>query len=159
RLARDLNEQRRDGRAYTLVTTEQMAATLTVSSSSRANHAIVVADALTLPETDLPLDPYFLGVWLGDGCSYNSQIKTADPDLIPEIEKAGYIVRPLHSNPYLYAVDDENGKAVSRWQPGMIGRLRALGVLRNKHIPAIYLRSSAQQRRALLAGLLDTDGT
>lgn len=38
-------------------------------------------------------------------------------------------------------------------------RLRTLGVLGNKHIPAAYLRASEAQRRALLAGLLDTDGT
>jgi replicative DNA helicase len=39
------------------------------------------------------------------------------------------------------------------------GRLRTLGVLGNKHIPIEYLRGSERQRRALLAGLLDTDGT
>ncbi|MBM7416617.1 MULTISPECIES: replicative DNA helicase [Nocardiaceae] len=38
-------------------------------------------------------------------------------------------------------------------------RLRTLGVLNNKHIPMEYLRSSESQRRAVLAGLLDTDGT
>lgn len=38
-------------------------------------------------------------------------------------------------------------------------RLRTIGVLRNKHIPAQYLRAAEHQRRALLAGLLDTDGT
>ncbi|GLE53818.1 replicative DNA helicase [Mycobacterium montefiorense] len=38
-------------------------------------------------------------------------------------------------------------------------RLRTLGVLGNKHIPTEYLRASETQRRALLAGLLDTDGT
>ncbi|HET8600876.1 MAG TPA: replicative DNA helicase [Segeticoccus sp.] len=38
-------------------------------------------------------------------------------------------------------------------------RLRTLGVLGNKHIPTAYLRSGEQQRRDLLAGLLDTDGT
>jgi replicative DNA helicase len=37
--------------------------------------------------------------------------------------------------------------------------LRTLGVLGNKHIPAPYLRASLSQRRALLAGILDTDGT
>ena len=36
--------------------------------------------------------------------------------------------------------------------------LRSIGVLGNKHIPAVYLRASEPQRRALLAGLLDTDG-
>ncbi|MCU1642294.1 MAG: dnaB [Nocardia sp.] len=38
-------------------------------------------------------------------------------------------------------------------------RLRTIGVLNNKHIPVDYLRASETQRRALLAGLLDTDGT
>ena len=41
----------------------------------------------------------------------------------------------------------------------MQGVLRTLGVLGNKHIPLIYLRASEAQRRALLAGILDTDGT
>jgi Rad3-related DNA helicase/serine/threonine protein kinase len=159
RLAKDLSEQRRDGRAYTLVTTERMAATLKVGSPARANHAVSVAGPLVLPDANLPIEPYFLGIWLGDGSCYSNQIMTADPALITEIEKAGYTVRSLKSHPYQYAVDDENGKAVSRWQPGMTGRLRALGLRLNKHIPAIYLRASEQQRRALLAGLLDTDGT
>jgi len=39
------------------------------------------------------------------------------------------------------------------------GMLRTLGVLGNKHIPGVYLRASEAQRRSLLAGLLDTDGT
>ncbi len=37
--------------------------------------------------------------------------------------------------------------------------LRTQGVLGDKHIPTVYLRASAAQRRDLLAGLLDTDGT
>ncbi len=159
RLARDLNEQRRDNRAYTLVTTEQMAATLTVGAAKRTNHAIAVAGSLTLPDADLPIAPYFLGVWLGDGSERSNQITSADPDIIAEIAKDGYTVRSLSSHQYSYAVDDENGKAVNRWQPGMTGRLRTLGVWCNKHIPKLYLRASEQQRLALLAGLLDTDGT
>jgi replicative DNA helicase len=39
------------------------------------------------------------------------------------------------------------------------GRMRTIGVLGNKHIPMRYLRGSVEQRRDLLAGLLDTDGT
>jgi replicative DNA helicase len=41
----------------------------------------------------------------------------------------------------------------------IVGRLRWLGVLGDKHIPPEYLRGSETQRRALLTGLLDTDGT
>jgi replicative DNA helicase len=43
---------------------------------------------------------------------------------------------------------------------GSVGaQLRTVGVLNNKHIPSAYLRASESQRRSLLAGLLDTDGT
>ncbi|BBZ46676.1 replicative DNA helicase [Mycobacterium parmense] len=46
-----------------------------------------------------------------------------------------------------------------RWAEGTLqARLTTLGVLGNKHIPIEYLRGSETQRRALLAGLLDTDG-
>lgn len=41
---------------------------------------------------------------------------------------------------------------------GLAPRLRMIGVFGDKHIPAEYLRASEEQRRALLAGLLDTDG-
>lgn len=159
RLVRDLAGQRREGRRHSIVTTEQLANTLSAGSTKRANHAIQVAGALSLPEADLPIAPYFLGAWLGDGSSRNNQITSADPEILTEIEKDGYTVRPLTGNRYLYAVDDENGKAVSRWQPGMTGRLRQLGLMLNKQIPSIYLRASEAQRIDLLAGLLDTDGT
>ncbi|HEY4454752.1 MAG TPA: replicative DNA helicase [Pseudonocardiaceae bacterium] len=39
------------------------------------------------------------------------------------------------------------------------GILRTMRVLGDKHVPWMYLRASEAQRRALLAGLLDTDGT
>jgi replicative DNA helicase len=57
-------------------------------------------------------------------------------------------------------MDMQTGTAPSRQQHATAQAvLRGLGVLGNKHIPSTYLRASADQRRALLAGLLDTDGT
>lgn len=69
--------------------------------------------------------------------------------------------------PPLTCIDCDNlPRGISRRCPGCHDRhgtftawLRGLGVLGNKHIPTEYLRASEQQRRALLAGLLDTDGT
>lgn len=43
--------------------------------------------------------------------------------------------------------------------PRLKSRLRALGVLGNKHVPPAYLTASVTQRRDLMAGLMDTDGT
>ncbi|WP_237205095.1 replicative DNA helicase [Rothia nasimurium] len=85
-----------------------------VTADRRANHSITNARPLQLPEADLLVAPYTLGIWLGDD-------STA---LAPSAKS-----------------------------------LRTLGVLNNKHIPMQYLRASEAQRRALLAGLLDSDGT
>lgn len=84
------------------------------TADRRANHSITNARPLQLPEADLLVAPYTLGIWLGDE-------STA---LAPDVES-----------------------------------LCTLGVLNNKHIPMQYLRASEAQRRALLAGLLDSDGT
>ena len=69
------------------------------------------------------------------------------------IEAAGLAVMPQRARyRYLMAFPDTACGTVQ-------GTLRKLGVLANKHIPLSYLRGSEAQRRALLAGILDTDGT
>ncbi|MBN0038596.1 replicative DNA helicase [Cellulosimicrobium cellulans] len=117
-------------------TTEELAATLrTATADQRTNHSIVTAAPLDLPDADLPIHPYALGVWLGDGSSRRAELTSADPEIAMRIEGLGYVARP--------DADD----------------LRTLGVPGIDHIPAAYLRASEAQRRDLLAGLLDTDGT
>jgi replicative DNA helicase len=103
-------------------------------ADGRLNHAVVNTDPLKLPHRDLMLSPYALGVWLGDGHSDAARFTTNDAEIVGFLEDEG--------------------------QHGSVQAiLRTLGVLRNKHVPADYLRASERQRRALLAGLLDTDGT
>ena len=125
-------------------TTAEIAATLT-TASGRRNHAIPVCDQIDLPEVKLPIDPYVLGAWLGDGTSANSGFTGIDPEIWGEIKAAGYEMNHYDSR--------------SHWIVGLNPALRRLGLLRSKHIPAIYLRASAKQRLALLQGLMDTDGT
>jgi len=137
-------------------TTEELAATLrTATADQRTNHSIVTAAPLDLPDADLPIHPYALGVWLGDGSSRRAEFTSADPEIAMRIEGLGYVARAKGSAEGRARSYDmllpENGT--------MEGRLRTLGVLSNKHIPAAYLRASESQRRDLLAGLLDTDGT
>ena len=111
-------------------TTAEIARTLRCpTQDARFNHSIVNTRPLDLPDADLPIAPYVLGVWLGDGTSAAAHFTSADPEIAMFIEAEGLDV------PYL-------------------GNLRY-----NKHIPRPYLRASEEQRRALLAGLLDTDGT
>ena len=51
-----------------VVTTEQIGSTLRCPTvDHRPNHAVQLASPLRLPEADLPIPPYALGVWAGDG--------------------------------------------------------------------------------------------
>ena len=104
------------------------------SADRRLNHAVAVAQPAALPARELPFPPYALGAWLGAGTTGTANLTPADPEIIAEIEAEGSLHRSV---------------------PAL---LRGIGVLSDKHIPAEYLRASEDQRRALLAGLLDTGG-
>ena len=162
RLAIKLAQPARDQRdhqaaPYTVLTTDEMRRTLTTREDA-LNHAVAVAGPVQYAVTVQPIDPYFLGLWLGDGNSLNSSITTADPEVLRFLEAAGYTARRL-SGTYHYAVNDEHGPGKNRWAPSLTQKLRLLGVQHNKHIPSCYLHASEAQRRALMAGLLDSDGT
>ena len=93
----------------------------------------------------LPVDPYTLGAWLGDGNSDGSRITGLDDEVFDRIAAAGYEIRRM--------VVRKRRSAI-----GLARQLRTLGVLNNKHIPAPYLRATEDDRWALLQGLMDTDG-
>ncbi len=126
-------------------TTKEIFETLTIGDKKvRYNHFIKATLPLDLLEQDLPLDPYKLGLWLGDGTTASGGFTTADdlhlafkPEFEPTKQKSqyGYIIK------------------------GLQVVLRQVGVLGNKHIPDPYLRGSFEQRLALLQGLMDTDGS
>jgi hypothetical protein len=114
---------------------------------------IPLAAPLQFPERDLLIDPYVLGVWLGDGDSDRASITIGEDKLkiVDELIAAG-------ETPRVYPYPDTPGRYRVALPDGLLGKLRGLAVLGNKHIPMAYLRASESQRRALLAGLLDTDG-
>ncbi|MFI1196876.1 replicative DNA helicase [Micromonospora sp. NPDC020750] len=153
-----------------VVTTEEIRATLrTATADRRLNHAVRNAEALQLPEADLPVPPYTLGAWLGDGHSAGSRLTTVDPDILRRIEADGFETKKSATEPTLYSLRPPECPMCGRGRRGCVlcasspssltQSLRAIGVLGNKHVPQSYLRASQTQRRALLAGLLDTDGT
>ena len=166
-------------------TTTEIAATLRAGRDQRLNHEVANCRPLDLPEAPLPVPPYTLGIWLGDGHSGAAQISTADPEVLARIETDGLTVAKMPGHVYDYGVRLPGpppvpkrgrrgpcrrcgrpctGSGTCLCRPCWLatytfgGALRALGVFRNKHIPAPYLRASEQQRRDLLAGLLDSDG-
>lgn len=141
-------EARRD-RAYESVrTTEDIANSLkTVSGYSVSNHAIRAAEVRGTYQ-NLPIQPYTLGVWLGDGTSKGNTITSHDDD--------SPIVRAL--------IESEGYKTLDNKTKFCFGvktlttLIKQENLYKNKHIPEQYFHASLDQRMALLRGLLDTDG-
>ena len=188
----------------------------------RPNHAVQLASALELPEADLPIPPYALGVWArrrahgwcafynrrprdsrrgrgfwadGDQAARSAQLRhgpahcTEDRrgtglrrvrrELPAQERPSAYLraglwrkgevlhaagarttVQPLRRAEGGAAAVGQGSATSAGCEHGSVqAELRTLGVLGNKHIPVQYLRASIAQRRELLAGLLDTDGT
>lgn len=128
-------------------TTLQIKDTLrTIRQGQKKNHSIENTLPLQFPEKDLPIPPYVLGAWLGDGHSAGGTITSADMEVIETIYSNGYEITK-HKNKFNYGI------------LALQSKLRGAGLLHNKHIPEEYLRASIVQRRELLYGLMDTDGT
>lgn len=125
--------------------------TLTSGVSQRARFQLPLYDAVEGTPQALSIDPYFLGAWLGDGASSKPVICGAVDDLEHVISLCPYELgyRAIHKTT---GVHYQGFKGVGRL-------LRATGVVNNKHIPAQYLCASVEQRRRLLEGLVDTDGS
>ena len=137
------------------VTTAEMAKSL--RALGRANHSISICQPLDYPERELPVAPYTLGAWLGDGHSASTRITCADDEIVDAIRADGYVVTKQGAK-LNYGIREHGASAWHAARSGFTAHLRAMDLLSNKHIPEGYLRSSIDQRRALLAGLLDTDG-
>jgi replicative DNA helicase len=198
-------------------TTAQLAATLRCATADgRLNHSVATCAPLQLPEADLPVGPYTLGVWLGDGTSASAAFTSHDPEIAEHVEQEGYrVVASERFRRHRVQLHEPAGPAArpcavcgapfvpQTSQVRTCGRscggrartvsapvppptcpdcggpssgfrrcagchadhgtvralLRTLGVLGAKHVPVAYLRASERQRRALLAGLMDTGGT
>lgn len=133
------------GRRSVTIDTRTLAARHRRHARNAAQYRVSSPAPLELPDAELPIDPYVLGVWLGDGDSDCGRVTSADQEVVDELTAAGYRVK--YQSRYRHTVY------------GLMPQLRALGLLRNKHVPTAYARASAAQRLALLQGLMDTDGS
>jgi predicted phage terminase large subunit-like protein len=118
---------------------------------------ITRAKALNLPEVALPVDPYVLGAWLGDGDSAGTRMTasvTDMPFIRAEFERRGYTTT-THKCETNFGVTEVRSAFVAL---NLICD-RAHATDGFKHIPEQYMRASYDQRLALLQGLCDTDGT
>lgn len=110
----------------------------------------------------VPVDPYFLGLWLGDGNSHNATVTTGDAEIVAFLQRHAQSIGMRCET----APNSENSQLVKtlgltrtgRGGTNLMNALRALGVVNNKHIPECYKIASRADRLRLLAGLIDSDG-
>lgn len=119
--------------------------------------SVPCAQAVEYERVRLPIDPYVLGAWLGDGNSANAGITFHENDCFVWDECVRAVGSSL-AGPTVGRGRVQSATLGRNWGE-VRGKLRKLGLLKNKHIPARYLRAGVADRRALLAGLLDTDGS
>ena len=105
------------------------------------------------------IEPYLLGVWLGDGTSMFPQVTTAD------FEIKDYLREYADRNNMRLAINGIRGNAITYrlaknggLTNPLMDTLREYNLISNKHIPQDYISNSENVRLDLLAGLIDTDG-
>lgn len=119
---------------------------------NRYRYRVRQQEPLALPDVDLLVDPYVLGVWLGNG-------STGDGRIVSALEDASHYECAFEATGVGFSGHADGESCwVSNLDAYEVAKLDAIGVLRSKHIPPAYLRASYGQRLQLLRGLMDTDG-
>lgn len=140
--------------------TKELAANLIIKRQSRPNEnefrwAVKLTQPVPFESQKVPLDPYFVGLLLGDGSLRNTAVfHSSEESLHNEIYKL-----------YPDAKIDYNNKktgVISLRINSIQDQLRQIGIIdhnaHNKFIPEVYKYNSVEVRLSVLQGLLDTDG-
>lgn len=110
-----------------------------------------VAPCLSSVGSNCEIDPYVLGVWLGDGHSSCGMITNMYDEIFDEIKNRGFEIGGDVSQ-------GGSGKAKTHTIFGLRSLLRKYNLLNNKHIPNDVLISDFEYKKQVLGGLMDTDG-
>ena len=149
------------------ITTAQIRDYINSSHKTRAHQGIRVCNPLILPFRALPVPPYVLGLWLGDGESTSGRFSSTKEDAkhyekrFAEYGLEWVLQRSRNKNNGDFTTKSGMIRAKSgRFLRGngLSTALKEMGVIKNKHIPGTYLRASIAQRLDLLRGLMDSDG-
>lgn len=132
-----------------------------VDAAGNRKHYIPMVQPVELVEKDLPIDPYLMGVLLGDGALkyHYTRFSKVDMEIVEQVEKC------LPDDLHISSIGTCDFGIASKHAgcPNPVRRaLNDLGLKGkgsdDKFIPESYLLGSVPQRIALLQGLLDTDG-
>ncbi|MBO0785382.1 MAG: PhoH family protein [Actinobacteria bacterium] len=163
-------DDRRRGKPLRVLTTREMIGNLRANQCHRYELPLHSAP-VCFPYREVPLDPYALGLLLGDGCltgTTTPSFATGDPELawalqwlLPgiEVRPQEFPRRPGRSPSYVLNRVRSPGDVITMANP-VTAVVRQLQGTRSttRCVPDLYLYNSAEVRMAVLQGLLDTDG-
>ena len=134
---------------------------LSKNGNNRYRYMIPSTSPVNMEEKNLPVHPYILGFILGDGCiSGDKNCVRVSTNIVDALEVINRL-RSFGANISVGKDYPESG--TSHFRILGMGILKDMGLTgklsNNKFIPRVYLESSIEDRKLLLAGLLDTDGS
>ena len=156
---------RRRGKPLRVLETREMLGKLRAAHYHRFELPLV-SHPVELQPQPVPMDPYALGLLLGDGClttSTTPSFTTADPELAVALEAAldGIELRRKSAVDYVlpHTAGHRGGVIVANPVTATLRELGLAGTRSNtKFVPGRYLHNSSKVRLGVLQGLLDSDG-
>ena len=154
---------RRRGKPLRVIETREMTDRLRAARAHRFELPLVSRPVEFEPRP-VPMDPYALGLLLGDGCittSTTPSFSTGDPELALALEMSLKGIQAVHKGRYDYVLRNRaggrGGVIVANPVTSLLRELDLAGA-RTKFVPESYLYNSPAVRLGVLQGLLDTDG-
>lgn len=108
---------------------------------------------IELPYRDVQIEPYFLGLWLGDGSKSKQNVYNPDKEVINYLRGYAHKLGGVLNNH-----DKKNCPSWCITNAGLFTLMKKMNLINNKHIPVDYMQNSKEMRLQLLAGLIDSDG-
>jgi phosphate starvation-inducible protein PhoH len=151
---------------YTIRQLKDMKDNLVTGNDKRRNYSIPVTNAINFNQQNISINPYIMGLLLGDGCfvAPNIRLTTNDDEIIDNVNKLidkDYKLIKIPSGKYEYSFikkDKQDSNIISYID--VISKYNLLGLKSDdKFIPNDYKFNSIDNRIELLQGLMDSDGT
>lgn len=123
---------------------------------------IIKATEIRYLHKDVDIDPYWIGLWLGDGSSSEASISNEDTEVIEWLKN---YAKTIGLETSMYRLK-QSKKCYDIYTKGTLSNgktfrkiLSELNLINNKHVPNCYKYNDEQSMLKLIAGLIDTDGT
>lgn len=160
----ELTQEEKDGHRWRVYTTAEIIERLKMS---QPRLYIPLCESEQNPDIKLPMDPYLLGVILGDGCSLSTTPTITKPyqqlfdkiqSKLPDWMECKWVDE--RKGCFSLKRKSQSGGDRSNWVNFNLVKMDIMGLRSwEKFIPSEYFNGSTEQRLELLRGLLDTDGT